>query len=593
MRSLTLKFGAALGGVALCVLLLLDVEDHATKTQLLRNETTAWATTLTTAIAALTETCMPANDSPHVAACAELQRLIAQVTREPRVQEVVITDRYGGVLARTGYSNGLIPVTGAMPLPVASADAAHMIFVTGATDPTNPAGKAASVNAQVYLKVSLADALSELDARAWQRRAWGAGIAGALVLLLLGLLRGIVLRPVQALARQAEKIGAGDFSARSGLRPRPHGDELQRLAHTFDWMAEHIEQGDRARQQAVMAEREQRLIAESLRDIARTINTTLDLEQVLDYILANVGRVVPHDAANVMLLDRNGAIHFVRGRGYERYGALSAPHELQAAKLMTLRLMLETNRPLALADVRAHPNWVPQLPGAEWIRSYAGAPLCMKGRTIGFLNLDSATPGFFTAPLAERLQGFADQIAVAIENAQLYAQVHELAIVDELTGVYNRRGLFQLGEHEVSRALRYARPLAAIMLDLDHFKRVNDTYGHAAGDQVLRACAQCCRANVRTLDLIARYGGEELVVLLPETESAAAQLVAERLRQAIEDMTIDLTLAGQAQTISITASLGVATMGADIPHLAALIERADHAQYLAKQAGRNRVMENA
>ena len=122
--------------------------------------------------------------------------------------------------------------------------------------------------------------------------------------------------------------------------------------------------------------------------------------------------------------------------------------------------------------------------------------------------------------------------AIALENARLYAEVQQLVVVDELTGLYNRRGLVQFGEREFTRSARFARPLSALMIDLDHFKTVNDTYGHAAGDRVLRQVADCLRSKTRSVDILARYGGEELLLLLPEADLAQATQVAERLRLA-------------------------------------------------------------
>jgi diguanylate cyclase (GGDEF)-like protein/PAS domain S-box-containing protein len=343
---------------------------------------------------------------------------------------------------------------------------------------------------------------------------------------------------------------------------------------------------------AEFAERERRLFAETLRDLAAMINSTLDLDHVLDQILINVGQVAAHDAANIMLLDFDGSVRIVRGRGYEFAGKFADTRRVSIETLPLYRRMIETKSPAVIADVRASADWQPLLPNTEWVRAYTGALLRLNGRVIGFLNLESATPDRFTPADAERLQAFADQMAVAVENARLHAQVRELAIVDELTGVYNRRGLFQFGEYEVNRALRFKRPLSAIMLDIDLFKRVNDTHGHAAGDIVLRQVAQCCRENLRAMDIVARYGGEEFVVLLPETDTVLAEKVAERLRQSIAETAFHIAVPERACNLRITASLGVAGMQSDMRRLTTLIERADHAQYLAKNAGGNLVVVN-
>jgi diguanylate cyclase (GGDEF)-like protein len=222
----------------------------------------------------------------------------------------------------------------------------------------------------------------------------------------------------------------------------------------------------------------------------------------------------------------------------------------------------------------------------EWIRSAATAPIIVNGVLIGLINLDSATPGFFKPEHLERLQIFADYAAVAIEKARLFEKTQQLAITDELTGLFNRRQVLSLASNEYERSKRYNRPLSAIMIDIDQFKRINDTFGHPVGDRVLRALAACCRANLRSVDLIGRYGGEEFLVLMPETDHERALEAAERIRKQVESMRLP-THRGQVQA---TISLGVSTLpiGNDLA-LEQLIINADDALYSAKAAGRNRV----
>lgn len=169
------------------------------------------------------------------------------------------------------------------------------------------------------------------------------------------------------------------------------------------------------------------------------------------------------------------------------------------------------------------------------------------------------------------------------ESEQRYQQ---LASTDGLTGLTNRRHFFELGELEFNRAQRYVRALSVILFDVDHFKRVNDSYGHQVGDQVLRELARCCRNCLRSMDLVGRYGGEEFVLMLPETALADACRFAERLRQVVTAQIIPLTA---EQSFSITISLGVATLKADIVSLDQLIELADQKLYQAKHNGRNQV----
>jgi two-component system NtrC family sensor kinase len=189
------------------------------------------------------------------------------------------------------------------------------------------------------------------------------------------------------------------------------------------------------------AEQEQRALAESLRDTAAALNSTLDFDTVLDRILANVGRVVPHDNANVMLIE-SGTARIVRSRGYDTRGlqGLMPTWRLPIADIPTLRQMAETGQPCAIPDVQRHAGWV-DLPDMRWIRSYAGAPIRLDGETIGFLNLDSATPGHLNATHAERLQAFANQAAVAIQNAWLFEQAQQeiaerMRLQERLTAIH-------------------------------------------------------------------------------------------------------------------------------------------------------------
>jgi diguanylate cyclase (GGDEF)-like protein len=164
----------------------------------------------------------------------------------------------------------------------------------------------------------------------------------------------------------------------------------------------------------------------------------------------------------------------------------------------------------------------------------------------------------------------------------LFQQVRALADTDPLTELLNRRRFSELAEVEFARAKRYSNPIAVIMLDIDHFKQVNDTYGHGVGDQVLKAIAERLRA-VRVSDILARYGGEELVALCPETSAEEAERLAERLCLALRERDIETT----EGPIPITASIGVATLERGVENLDALIDRADQALYAAKSAGRN------
>ena len=179
----------------------------------------------------------------------------------------------------------------------------------------------------------------------------------------------------------------------------------------------------------------------------------------------------------------------------------------------------------------------------------------------------------------------ARQVSVALDNAQLIKELENLATTDGLTRLYNRRHFMERAESEFERSRRYQRDLSAFLLDADHFKNVNDTYGHEVGDRVLRVLANACRQCLRQLDVIGRYGGEEFVVLLPETPANLAFEAAERLRAQIQQLRIPT----HGDDVRITVSIGVATATSATESIAALINEADRALYEAKRGGRNQV----
>ena len=357
-------------------------------------------------------------------------------------------------------------------------------------------------------------------------------------------------------------------------------------------------------------EREQRTLAEALHDTATALNSTLNFDEVLDRIVDNVGRVAHFDVVYIMLIDSDRQIaETVRFQGSQKntYFTEILPIQFSIPETRNLYEMQQTGKPIMISDTSRYPDWI-VTPSTQWIRANLSVPIKSKGETIGFLGLDSATPNVFSPKDAEHLQAFADQAALAIENARLYEDVQKLAITDPLTGVVNRRGLLQLGEREVEHALRFARPLSVVMLDLDHFKQVNDTFGHPVGDIVLCAVARCCRALLRNVDIVSRYGGEEFVLLLSETDQLDAAFIADRIRESVENLVIPFnyqkvtdqdnnnldqpqeTAETSEETIQVTISLGVVSMTAKTQNLSELIIHADQAMYAAKQAGRNRVM---
>ncbi len=212
------------------------------------------------------------------------------------------------------------------------------------------------------------------------------------------------------------------------------------------------------------------------------------------------------------------------------------------------------------------------------------APLVFKSVALGVIVV--ATTTTFEADALPLVEQFRADLGLAINNALAHDRLERLAAVDPLTDAYNRRfGLARMQE-EYSRAVRAEAPLGLLMLDLDHFKAVNDVYGHLVGDRVLRAVARACRRVIREGDVLVRYGGEEFLVLLPGAGIDDVAQIGERIRRAVAETSV----AEGDQRISVTVSLGGATYGEGSASAEQLVARADSALYGAKAEGRNRLL---
>lgn len=322
--------------------------------------------------------------------------------------------------------------------------------------------------------------------------------------------------------------------------------------------------------------------AETLRQAGAVVASTLRQDEAIERILVQLERVVPYDSASVQLLG-DGYLEIVGGRGWPDPSAV-----------IGMRFPIPGDNPNTVVIQQRKPNILGDAPSVyaafregthAHIHSFLGVPLIVADQVIGMLAVDNINPNFYTSGHARLVGAFADQVALAIQNARLFGEVQQLARTDSLTGLHNRRNFMELAQREFGRARRHQHPLTAIMLDIDHFKKVNDNYGHAVGDQVLQIVAARCRETVREIDILGRYGGEEFVVLLLETDIDGARIIAERLRQCVTEPPIDINVG----SLVITVSLGIANLDQECTDLDDLLRRADQALYVSKQNGRNQV----
>jgi diguanylate cyclase (GGDEF)-like protein len=320
----------------------------------------------------------------------------------------------------------------------------------------------------------------------------------------------------------------------------------------------------------------------TLNRTARALASTLDRHELVETIGRETLAAIPEaELFTLSHRERDDAPHFVvdwldRERGkFERL-------RTRAGEGIS-SWVVEHRRPLLLADLaRAVDEGEIVASTDPGVRSWLGVPLVIHDQVLGVLSVQSRERAAFGQDQMRVLEAIAAQAAVAIQNARLY----ELATIDGLTGLYVRRYFDARLREELERSRRFGSAFSLVLLDIDDFKRINDGFGHAVGDRVLRDVAAAMRRSLRGVDIAARYGGEEFAFILPRTGIVDAHAVAERVRHDVSE----LRAAADGRVLRITASLGIASYPESAPaDVAALIERADAALYRAKQAGKDRV----
>lgn len=296
------------------------------------------------------------------------------------------------------------------------------------------------------------------------------------------------------------------------------------------------------------------------------------VEEPFEKIVTLVRTVLAVPMATVTLVDRDRQ-WFKARRGIDQ------SETSRAVSFCTHTI--QQREPMIVEDALLDPRFSgsPLVTGAPHIRSYAGIPLrTPEGYNVGSLcAMDTYARRFSPADIAI-LTNFANIVSDEL-------QLRLIAQTDYRTGALTRRGFVEQAEREIARSRRYGRPSAVMMLDVDHFKAVNDTHGHATGDLVLHKISELANAALRPSDVFGRLGGEEFAALLPETNGADAMIVAERLRTAIAACPIQLP---DGRSITVAASFGVAELAPDLASVPAWLERADTMLYAAKLEGRNR-----
>jgi diguanylate cyclase (GGDEF)-like protein len=314
---------------------------------------------------------------------------------------------------------------------------------------------------------------------------------------------------------------------------------------------------------------------EVLREASLQLTSSLDLKEVLYALLESAFQLVGDTRdANIFLYEDNRLIF---GAAIFEDRRQDKPWAEPRDDGLTFRVA-RSGKVIAVEDMNGHPLF--QNTPAHWSGAIIGLPLKYGGKVLGVMNVSWRTPRKFDPEELHALELLADQAAIAIENARLHTIVQNEALTDPLTGLPNRRAFDLRLAEEISRSTRYGHAFSILMVDLDEFKRINDKHGHMVGDAALREISRCLRRSVRDTDFMARIGGDEFVLILPETKVGDEEHIGQKLHEAA--LACRLGLPGQ-QVERITLSIGAASFPQDSNHPTDLILKADQALYADKK----------
>ena len=322
-------------------------------------------------------------------------------------------------------------------------------------------------------------------------------------------------------------------------------------------------------------------------EVAQASVSTIDLEELLAAILKSAMNFAEMPAGSVALYDASsGELHL------RAHAGLSSAFVSRSSWLLTpgglTDQLLRRDEILLVQDTAVVNFFNNPLAIEEGIRSLICIPLVTKGVIQGVLYLDDFTPRSFNAERMSLLSVLASFAAMAIDNARLHQETRQMAINDSLTGLFNRRYFDQVLPQEIKRSRRRKKTLSLLLIDADNFKKFNDTHGHLMGDRILTTIGAALTASLRSIDFAFRYGGEEFVVILPETGLKQALKVAERIRLRV--MSESRRVLRSTVPDPVTISTGIACYPDDAENGELLVARADQLLYRAKGAGRNRIL---
>ncbi len=319
-------------------------------------------------------------------------------------------------------------------------------------------------------------------------------------------------------------------------------------------------------------------------EASRLLGEILDDRGITNDVLRIVESILGFELCSIQICSPDQSYLYERGRLVEGVKLLEGLREIIPMDGVIGEVIAE-RQPRRLIDLERADNYARTIEDAK---SAMLIPMISHGRVIGVLLAESTKVNYFTETDQKVSSILAASAAMAYENSRLHAELEKMVVIDDLTRVYNYRYFSERLNDEIRRAARYRQPLSLIMVDIDWFKRMNDSHGHEAGNIVLRGVAEVISHTIRDTDVVARYGGEEFVVILPQTVQSDAKVIAERIREQVETTTFGA--GSQYGELHATVSVGTTTYPDNGHSEDQLVQLVDQAMYLAKGKGKNAVV---
>ena len=321
-------------------------------------------------------------------------------------------------------------------------------------------------------------------------------------------------------------------------------------------------------------------------DVAKALTSSLNLDSILQTIMDKMAEYFRPDTWSLLMVDEAKE---------ELYFAIAVGEAAQALKSVRLKMgegiagwVAGHGEPLIVPDVYKDQRFAKRIDElTRWkTRSIVCMPLKSRDRVLGVIQLINVRMEEFSDREVFFLQALCDYAAIAIDNARAVERIQELTITDDCTGLYNARHLYKMLEAEVYRSARFGYEFTVLFIDLDYFKRVNDTHGHLAGSRLLAEVGYMVKANLRLIDSAYRYGGDEFVILLPQTSKESALIVAKRLLDVFRASSF---LKAEGLKLNVRASMGVASFPEDARTAHEIIRQADEMMYAVKNSTRDNI----